>query len=58
MTNIFTVDASSIMTVISLATFIGIVWWTFIAKRGDDFIDAAQIPFAGEPAGEREQGHE
>lgn len=40
--------ASSVMTVISFATFIGILWWTFITKRRDDFNDAGQIPFADE----------
>jgi len=40
--------ASSVMTVISLATFIGILWWTFVTKRRTDFTDAEQIPFADE----------
>ncbi|MES2934107.1 MAG: cbb3-type cytochrome c oxidase subunit 3 [Pseudomonadota bacterium] len=45
--NLFT-DASSAMTVISLATFIGILWWTFGLKRSADFDAAAQLPFADE----------
>ena len=40
--------ASSVMTVISLITFIGILWWTFMTKRRADFADAEQIPFADE----------
>jgi len=40
------IDASSVMTVISLATFVGIVWWTFVTKRKDDFEAAARLPFA------------
>lgn len=40
--------ASSVMTVISLATFIGILWWTFMTKQRADFTDAEQIPFADE----------
>ena len=43
--NIFT-DASSVMTVISFATFIGILWWTFGIKRSADFDAAARLPFA------------
>ncbi len=41
-------SASSAMTVISLATFIGILWWTFGLKRSADFDAAAQLPFADE----------
>ena len=40
------IDASSIMTVISLATFIGILWWTFRVKDKSDFDAAANLPFA------------
>ena len=46
-TNIFD-SASSVMTVVSLATFLGILWWTFGIKRGTDFDAAAQLPFADE----------
>lgn len=38
--------ASSIMTVLSLLTFLGIVWWSWSAKRGPDFAQAAMLPFA------------
>lgn len=41
-------SASSIMTVVSFTTFIGIVWWTFIMHRNSDFDTAAQLPFADE----------
>ena len=41
-------SASSIMTVVSFITFIGIVWWTFIMHRNSDFDTAAQLPFADE----------
>lgn len=44
-TNIFD-DASSAMTVISLITFLGILWWTFGIKRSADFDTAAHLPFA------------
>jgi len=43
------VDPSSIMTVISFITFIGILWWTFLFKRRVDFDAAAMLPFADEP---------
>lgn len=43
--NMFT-DASSVMTVISLITFVGILWWTFGVKRSVDFDEIAHIPFA------------
>lgn len=42
----FTIQASSVMTVISLSTFIGILWWSFSARRRNDFAEAEQIPFA------------
>ena len=41
-------SASSIMTVVSFITFIGILWWTFITHRNSDFDAAAQLPFADE----------
>ena len=42
--------ASSIMTVVSFITFIGILWWTFITHRNSDFDAAAQLPFADDQA--------
>lgn len=39
-------DASIVMTVISLITFVGILWWTFAFKRSRDFDAAAYLPFA------------
>jgi cytochrome c oxidase cbb3-type subunit 4 len=41
-------SASSVMTVISFVTFIGIVVWTYSRKRGVDFEQAAKLPFADE----------
>ena len=38
-------SASSAMTVISLVTFLGILWWTFGIKRSADFDAAASVPF-------------
>ncbi|RNF31130.1 Cbb3-type cytochrome oxidase component FixQ [Massilia aurea] len=39
-------DASSVMTVISFATFMGIVGWTYLLHKGSDFETAARLPFA------------
>ncbi|WLI90862.1 CcoQ/FixQ family Cbb3-type cytochrome c oxidase assembly chaperone [Massilia sp. R2A-15] len=41
-------SASSVMTVVSFATFVGILLWTFAARRGADFDKAAALPFADE----------
>ena len=43
-------SASSVMTVVSLITFIGILWWTFISRRSSDFDAAARLPFADDDA--------
>lgn len=44
-------DASSVMTVISFVTFIGILWWTFSKRRSADFDQAAMLPFADDTDG-------
>jgi cytochrome c oxidase cbb3-type subunit 4 len=41
-------SASSALTVISFATFVGILLWTFAIKRNRDFDTAAALPFADE----------
>ena len=38
-------DASRVMTVVSFATFIGILAWTYLRKE-KDFARAAALPFA------------
>ncbi|WP_020653127.1 cbb3-type cytochrome oxidase subunit 3 [Massilia niastensis] len=48
-------DASSVMTVVSFATFLGIVGWTYVLRKRSDFDAAARLPFADE-AGEQEHG--
>ena len=47
-------SASSVMTVVSFTTFIGILLWTFVARRGSDFDTAAALPFADDE--ERDHG--
>ncbi|MGZ3241586.1 MAG: cbb3-type cytochrome oxidase subunit 3 [Burkholderiaceae bacterium] len=42
------IDASSVMTVISFVTFIGILWWAFSKQRHADFNTASMLPFADE----------
>lgn len=44
----FISDARSIITVISMLTFIGIVAWAYSAQRKTDFEEAANLPFADE----------
>lgn len=44
-------DASSVMTVVSFATFLGIVAWTYLLRKGSDFEQAARLPFADEEGG-------
>ncbi len=51
----FITDARSIMTLVSLLTFVGIVYWTFIAHRKHDFDEAAMLPFADEDMNNRKQ---
>ncbi len=48
--NIFN-DASSIMTLISFLTFVGIIWWVYGVRSKSDFDAAAQLPFADERDG-------
>ena len=39
-------NMSSVVTVVSMATFIGIVVWTFGLHRSADFDEQANLPFA------------
>lgn len=39
-------DASRVMTVISFATFAGILAWTYVLRKEQDFAQAAALPFA------------
>jgi cytochrome c oxidase cbb3-type subunit IV len=51
-------QASIVMTVISLATFLGILWWTYGIKRSGDFDAAARLPFDDDDDGVVAQGAE
>jgi cytochrome c oxidase cbb3-type subunit 4 len=48
-------DARSVVTLVSLLTFIGIVYWAFVAHRKQDFDEAAMLPFADEEPDNRMQ---
>jgi cytochrome c oxidase cbb3-type subunit IV len=39
-------NASSIITVVSFVTFIGIMLWAYSGRRNADFEAAANLPFA------------
>ena len=41
-------DISSLLTLISFLTFIGIIWWAFSERRTEAFDEAANLPFADE----------
>lgn len=38
-------DLRSIMTVVSLVTFLGIVWWAYSRGSQKNFEEAANLPF-------------
>jgi cytochrome c oxidase cbb3-type subunit 4 len=50
-------ELRSLMTVVSLLTFLGIVWWAFGLKSNKKrFEEAANLPFADEEAERFELG--
>ena len=51
-------DIRSLITVLSFAAFLGIVFWAWSAKRKPAFDEAANLPFADEdvPARQPETG--
>jgi cytochrome c oxidase cbb3-type subunit 4 len=50
-------DLRSIMTVVSLLTFLGIVWWAFGVKGNKQrFDEAANLPFTDDDAERAELG--
>ncbi len=49
-------DLRSMVTVLTFATFIGIVWWAYSGKRKQSFEEAALLPFTDdEPVDENWQ---
>lgn len=47
-------DLRSLMTVVSLLTFLGIIWWAYGKARSKGFEEAANLPFADKDAEEVE----
>lgn len=41
-------DLRSAATVLSFATFIGLVWWAYSRRNASRFDEAAQLPFVHE----------
>ncbi len=39
-------DASRVMTVVSFVCFLGILAWTFVLRKEQDFAATAALPFA------------
>ena len=35
----------TLVTLASFAVFVGIIWWTYSPKRGEDFSQAERLPF-------------
>ena len=50
-------DTRSIVTVVSLLTFIGIVCWAYSSRRKAAFEEAANLPFADEENLSVEKNH-
>ncbi len=53
-------DLSSVMTVVMMTVFIGIVLWAWSGKRRDDFEAAARVPLEEDMPAEqirRQAGH-
>ncbi len=50
-------DLRSVVTLVSLLTFLGIVWWAYGLKSSKKrFEEAANLPFADEEAERTEKG--
>lgn len=48
-------DLSSMMTVVMMAVFIGIVLWAWSGKRREDFEAAARVPLEDDAPAEQRQ---
>ncbi len=42
----FLSDARSVITLLCMLTFLGIIAWAYSARRKHDFAEAAMLPFA------------
>lgn len=52
----FFTDMRSLFTLISFATFIGIVLWAYSSHRKDAYAEAANLPFADEEQDNNQAG--
>jgi cytochrome c oxidase cbb3-type subunit 4 len=50
-------DASRIMTIVSFATFMGILAWTYVLRKEQDFAVTAALPFADNAADDVEDDY-
>jgi cytochrome c oxidase cbb3-type subunit 4 len=50
-------DASRIMTIVSFATFMGILAWTYVLRKEQDFAATAALPFADNAADDVEDDY-
>ncbi len=48
-------DARSVITLLCLLTFLGIIAWAYSARRKNDFEEAAMLPFADEDMNSQSQ---
>ena len=48
-------DARSVVTLICMSTFIGIVIWAYSGARKQDFDEAAMLPFADDQSNTKAQ---
>ena len=48
-------DARSVITLLCMLTFLGIIAWAWSARRKNDFEEAAMLPFADEDMNSQSQ---
>jgi len=51
-------DVRGLITIVTLATFVGICWWAYHAENRDRFEQDALLPFADEPEATSRQSGE
>ena len=46
----------TLMTLLSFAMFVGVIWWAYRARNEDRFRDAANLPFSDDETENRGDG--